>query len=328
MAQQPAAPPEEKQKQKYYNREEEYTSAQRSAVEAVHVGRETLETSVRQGEQLQNAETYADDTEYKLDRATRLLKGMTWSGWLANKFEKLVPPPDYNHHHQQSAEEEEEEGKKTDTPKVYEDVPKVCSAAAQQIQNYHANLQVLEECETEEQRATCKLICDNMYQRASKEVQALQQQLQRDTIENGDAKEFALHLYSDLNALRRCQLKIQRHARGLSTTLNDSSASQNPEREELFQGATKKSVVEQQQQQSSPVNVDASVDSQQEEHLDFMADHLDELGSLASNLNESLQRQFHTLDSLDEKSESMLFKSKMVTRRADRLVQKKVSRLY
>ncbi len=64
---------------------------------------------------------------------------------------------------------------------------------------------------------------------------------------------------------------------------------------------------------------------QQDEHLDFMTVHLDGLGSLANNLGESLERHSNTLDSLDEKSESTLFKSKMVTRRSDRLIQKTVS---
>ena len=81
------------QENESYNREEDYIAARRSAVEAVMVGRETLESAVRQGEQLRNAENLADETEYKLDRATRLLKGMTWSGWLANKFTKDVEPP-------------------------------------------------------------------------------------------------------------------------------------------------------------------------------------------------------------------------------------------
>ena len=68
-----------------YNREEEYERAQRAAIESITVGRNTLETVTRQGEQLENARNLADETEYKLDKANRVLRGMTWSGWLANR---------------------------------------------------------------------------------------------------------------------------------------------------------------------------------------------------------------------------------------------------
>jgi broad-specificity NMP kinase len=62
----------------------------------------------------------------------------------------------------------------------------------------------------------------------------------------------------------------------------------------------------------------------QDDHLDSMARHLDELGSLATNLNASLAHHADTLENLDEKMESNLVKSNAVTRRTDRLIQKKV----
>ena len=43
-----------------FNREEEYRRTQISGTEAIMVGRETLETVVRQGEQLQRAELHTD----------------------------------------------------------------------------------------------------------------------------------------------------------------------------------------------------------------------------------------------------------------------------
>ena len=285
------------QENESYNREEDYIAARRSAVEAVMVGRETLESAVRQGEQLRNAENLADETEYKLDRATRLLKGMTWSGWLANKFTKDVEPPTYK-----------TAGSDPDPwpPKVYESVPESCTSAAQAVQNYHANLQVLETCETGEQKTTCKLICDNMFAQAKKEIGALNE------ADFDDAGTMPSRLQRDLNTLRRRQMKSQRETRGLTL----ASTVEDGEKAALFEGAKTQPV------QESPSSI---ISAQQEDHLDFMAQHLDELGSLASTLNESLGSQSATLDALDEKSESMLFKSNMVTRRTDRLIQKKVS---
>ena len=64
---------------------------------------------------------------------------------------------------------------------------------------------------------------------------------------------------------------------------------------------------------------------QQDAHLDFMAQHLDELGSIALNLNEATENQGAILDNLDTKADNILDKSRMVTRRADRIIQTKVS---
>ena len=75
-----------------YDREEEYRAARRAGVEAVEIGRETLEAATRQGEQLANAEKMADETSYKLDKAGRMLRGMTWSGWVANAFSGDLKP--------------------------------------------------------------------------------------------------------------------------------------------------------------------------------------------------------------------------------------------
>jgi hypothetical protein len=73
---------------------------------------------------------------------------------------------------------------------------------------------------------------------------------------------------------------------------------------------------------SSPQKTAVDIIAQrQEEHLDSMARHLHELGSLASNINLSLEKQGGTLNSLDEKNDSIMFKSKMVTRRTDHLIQ-------
>jgi hypothetical protein len=276
-----------------YDRQEGYLAAQRAGAEAVMIGRETLETVVRQGEQLQNAENLADETEYTLDRATRLLKGMTWSGWLGNKFSRDVEPPEYK----------TEQPDLAGPPKVYsyENAPHSCMAAAQAVQNYNANLQVLVTCETEEQKETCKLICDNMLQQAKMEVTVLHQQ------DLQGAGDFPTRLQKDLKTLRVFQLNSQtpRSTPANATTNGKSS---------LFQGKSESLT-------PSPTDI---VERQQEEHLDAMSRHLGELGSLATNLNVSMSRQSDTLETLDGKSESMLFKSKMVTRRADRLIQKKV----
>ncbi|KAL3944406.1 MAG: hypothetical protein SGBAC_001530 [Bacillariaceae sp.] len=280
-----------------YDRQEEYLSAQRAAVESTLIGRETLEAALRQGEQLQNAEDLAVETEYKLDRATRLLKGMSLGGWIKNKFTADIEPPEYRAH----GDADFIGG----PPRMYDDVPEFCSSAAQSIQNYHCNVDVLEECETDEQRETCKVICNNMHTLAHKELKQL---LLKDG-GNKDARKFASKLQDDLTILR----KRQESAQSLKSTPKSGSQTPTSQRDILFSSASQAS-----NDTKSPI------EEMQDDHLDSMARHLDELGSLATNLNASLAHHADTLESLDDKMESNLVKSNAVTRRTDRLIQKKV----
>lgn len=318
-----------------YDRTEEYLRAQRAAVEAVHIGRETLDAAVRQGEQLDRAEFLAEETEYKLDRATRMLRGMTWPGWWANKFSHDIAPPEFPTEKQQ---QKRDEISSILPPLVYEKVPPHCIAAAQAIQNYQANLQVLEACETLEQRETCQMICDEMYQQAKRYVTALhrlpsQPPVGVDPGSNSDSsfdlpdvrqdtkesREFPSRLGKDLQTLRQRQQGAEGVGPRSPMASKTAPTPQNrDEKQSLFSGkapATSTTAIA-----TGPTG---DVQRQQEDHLDTMSKHLEELGSLATHLNTSLAQHSNTLESLDEKNDSMLFKSKMVTRRTDRLIQKK-----
>ena len=72
----------------------EYMMAQRAASEAIITGRQTIETTMRQSEQLYHCSDMIDRQEYILKKSARILRGMTWSGWIANKFSKDVQVPD------------------------------------------------------------------------------------------------------------------------------------------------------------------------------------------------------------------------------------------
>lgn len=287
-----------------FDRDEEYAMAKRAAVEATTIGRETLETALRQGEQLQNAENLAGETEYKLDRATRLLRGMTWAGWWANKFSSDVEPPEFKMRDSSAVE-----GSDSLPPKVYDNVPEMCISAAQAVQNYHVNLQVLESCETLEQKDTCTGICNNMYQKARQEVIRLQQ--------SQDARNDTLVLNFSAQLGRDLKVLYERYKIADDTTNGDRSvaaSSSSNATAALFAGKC---------EGPKMVSPTHQLEHQQEDHLDFMSKHLNELGSLASNLHTSLAMQADTLASLEEKSDVMLYKSKMVTRRTDTVIQKK-----
>ena len=291
------------------------------------VGRETLEATVRQGEQLQNAESMAEETEYKLDRATRLLRGMTWAGWLANKVTRDVEPPEYKQGNATTFRMQSSHG---GPPTVYDQVPESCQAAAQAVQNYNCNLLVLETCETEEQKETCIMICNNMYNLATKEVALLQLAQQKlNEMQDENETNFVERLVADMKTLRVRQLKSQHHKRGITNSSSErprESGSDSTHRDHaasLMKDAANTAISKPAATPSQ--DPDDLTQIQQEEHLDpAMVYHLSELNQLASNLSRSLVGHTETLESLEDKSDSMLFKSRMNTRRADRLIQKKV----
>lgn len=276
------------------SRQEEYLDAKRAAVEAVEVGRETLAESARQGEQLQNADRLADQTRFALDRSGRVLRGMTWSGWFANLVSQDIKEEDYLH---------VEKNKPTEALCSYEDVPEIGSSAAQAIQNMQANLLVLEACETEEQRQMCVQVCDDMYTRAAKEVSQLHS--------NGDEVSLALvkRFLADLSKLRGRLKACKRRMQSLESST--SAATSTPVKKESAP--------------SPSVQTKDPLLSEQDEHLEFMSQNLGELTNIAHSLHESFATQGRIVDSLDEKSDEILDKSKMVIRRSDRLIQKKVS---
>ena len=279
------------QQQTDEQREEEYLSAKRAAVEAIQVGRTTLEQSELQQEQLERAEALADETQYKLDKAGRILRGMTWSGWVANMFSKDSGPPPETTVAQVNA-------KRRDPPDVYEDnMPTACRPTAQAAQNYHANVKVLEACETNEQRDTCQTICESMYTEAVDQLNLLQA--------NSNLDAYALQFAADIACLRNRQKISQARDRDLLKAQI---------------GNPRVSTKEQSAKEQSPLDRRRA---EQDEHLDFISQSLGELGNIATSINFSVNTTSETVERLDHKSESILEKSRMNTRRADRIIQKR-----
>lgn len=269
--------------------EEDCLNAQRAAVETLHIGRATLEQVHQQGEQLDRAEAIADETQYSLDKAGRILRGMTWSGWLANKFTKDVGPPVTTASRSTS----------NCPPLVYENVPDSCRAVAQAIQNYHANVKVLETCETEEQRETLLLICQSMYDSAKTQIENLEKS-------NASVEGYLVEFKSHLTILHEKEQSVIRSVKQEKICTDSNRA-------ELMGDARNSSTL-------SSTNIHLQL---QEEHLDMITKSLGEIGSISNTLASAIGQQTQTIDSLDGKAESITEKSKMVTRRADRIIQKK-----
>mmetsp|Transcript_15088 Transcript_15088/g.21828 ORF Transcript_15088/g.21828 Transcript_15088/m.21828 type:complete len:660 (+) Transcript_15088:82-2061(+) len=210
---------------------EDYLDAQRAAVEAIEVGRATLEEANRQGEQLSYAEKLADDTKSALEKSSRLLRGMTWSGWVQNMFSKEII--------QRSGSSQIE----------YDEVPPFAQPAAQSIQNYQANLAVLEACETDEQRITCKLVCDDMFRSASQKIEGLSKE-------------------NNPGVIRQLSFDLQR-LRARQNDFIDRC------QETGVKGICQKGGIQQIDSDHSALS------SVQNDHLNFLAGNLDELSTMA-----------------------------------------------
>jgi hypothetical protein len=249
----------------------DYLAAQRAAVEAVEVGRATLQAAGRQGEQLRNADRLADETNYLLERSTRLLKNMTWIGWVQNMLTTETATPI------------------VEKPVDMADVPPFAKRAAQSIQNYQANLTVLESCETQEQRETCLIICNSMYDSAEKELQALKAD------ENNP--KVVEHLSNELTKLYQLQKAVLYQHYNLHKKPREEA--------------------------NSAYGNLAHQTKAQDEHLEIIADNLEELKTMATSLNEEFTFQNKLMSTIEEKGDTLNDKTRSVIRRADRLKQKK-----
>ena len=339
-----------------YDREEEYRRAQQAGSEAVMVGRETLETVVRQGEQLRNADNIADNTVYTVEKANRLLRGMTWSGWLANKFSPPVNPPECrNQNNNDTIEEEFKSSSNSSILKplqtyetVHETVPATCLAASQSVQNYHLNLQVLEDCETGEQKATCRVICDGMYRQAHLKIVDVLKGSKRtnhhhnenesttgsnntndpnsannnddDDDDDDKTKDFGLKLKEDLSYLRQRQLILQQIPSRVVTNISTTTATTVDEKTNLFD---KNAMKNNDTTNQKSLSFTDEVTAQQEEHLNALSKQCRELGFLAGNISISAEQQAEVVDSLNSKNENLHFKMNVMNRRTEQFIKAK-----
>ncbi|EQC36504.1 hypothetical protein SDRG_05956 [Saprolegnia diclina VS20] len=75
---------------------DKYRASLRLNAETVAISREVASALVMQSEQLDQTETALDVTQHVVEQANYVVRGMSWSGWLANKFAKepsLAHPP-------------------------------------------------------------------------------------------------------------------------------------------------------------------------------------------------------------------------------------------
>lgn len=317
-------------KQEYLQKlEEENLQALRASVEAVNISRATLETSLAQGEQLQRCEDIHERNKYIVDKSNRIVRGMTWSGWFMNAFSKDVEPPTSS----KQTEQSEQIGRNTDDSNLssiisQSDVaryPVELRNVAMMIQNYKCNVILLQNSQNHE-FDTCLEICTKLHDsivtknnelkrngyngvkldgRNMQHLRTLEKKLQ-------EVYDFQ---YKTVQARRNNRDGQNRNSFGSSTfpRNNSSKPSSQPKfsSSSLISSTTNKELQDRIERQDN--------------HLNMLASNIEELMHNGNAIGATLESQSQLLDKLDSETDDLHEKTKMVTRRADRLAHRSVS---
>ena len=331
---------------KEHDEADTYLATRRLAAETVEVARATITQASHQTEQLENADRLADHNAYLLDKSARLLRGMTWSGWVANMLSKDVKVEDYvgnngtsssNSRNQSAARMSGKDPSAMMQPPsadAYAHLPPQFQPAAQAVVNYRCNLAVLAQCQTPQQVEACSSTCMELSNAVRKEL--------RKAVGDGGGNGFLdMEEGRDREACEKL-LKDLEEADQVKKRLVVAATAQRPQQQQ-----------QQQQQQSkqggnsngnahnraarAPItphnslavgngtansSATAAKISQQDEHLDALSQNLTELQGIGEALNTTFQHQSGLLDSIHDKTDDLTDKTKVVRRKADRIVHR------
>ena len=304
---------------------EENIAAQRSAAEAIAISRATLEATMGQGEQLQNCEKLQERNKYVVQKSGRMVRGMTWSGWMMNVFSKDVEPP-----MDRAASDAMKQSSSSDDAVSHilgdsdvKDVPEELENPARMLQNYECNVILLEKCQTRQEFNTLLEICKSLNTSARRSLMdregpgrlsgrsfQLLRKLEK-RFEQVEDLQFSTVQKLTEKFQGETQANVQTQRRDDSLRSSSSKPTCNPSKERLWaktNDTTLKHRIE-----------------KQDEHLDILAGNIQELLHNGASIGTSLEQQNRLLEKLDEGTEDLTEQTKMVTRRADRLSHRSVS---
>ena len=308
-----------------------YLATRRLASETVEVARATITQASQQTEQLENADRLADHNAYLLDKSARLLRGMTWSGWVANMFSKDVKVEDYvGNNGNNSSAASSMSGKDTMQPPSadeYAHLPSQFQPAAQAMVNYRCNLAVLAQCQTPQQTEACSSTCMELSNAVRKELRKavggdggnefldMEEGRDREAYEKllkdlEEADQVKKRLVMAANQPQQQQSKLGSIGNGNTHNRAAARAPITPHNSlAVGNGTTSNSTT-------------AAKISQQDEHLDALSQNLTELQGIGEALNTTFQHQSGLLDSIHDKTDDLTDKTKAVRRKADRIVHR------
>lgn len=199
--------------------EQDNLSAQRASHEAISISHATLETTIRQEEQLHHTSNLLQTQKYQIQKSARILRSMTWSGWVGNLFSKDVPPiptnttshvrtrnDDNNNNNHSSSKSND--GPYIPSPKATSNISisqqqllqdlfpsssdNQTNHISQQYQdtislliNYQTHVHLLSNCQSQDELDTCMDVCSSLYRATDEAIR----QCQRDHSMNVKSEE-------------------------------------------------------------------------------------------------------------------------------------------
>ena len=330
--------------------DEEYINAQRAASEAITIGRDTVEISTAQTEQLQRCSDIMDRQKHILDTSSSLIKGMTWSGWFANLFSMRkqinLPKSMIRNGRQKIQERELSTSIDLNLNENYGDncdLKNISSA----LKNYHCHVLLLQQCQTSEQLDVCMEICCSLHQAvnffltASSDIFSdIGKSTHLDKCEL-DKRKMLNDLKSELIETEDLQYTFYSETTSLvsfpfcSTGKNTEQQKQQRLEEKrhdnsIIVAGANRNVIDDSfftpKEGTSNAHVVQTKLMKQNDHLTIISGNLNELQQIGNAIGTSLDEHNEILEIMEETSESLIQQTKMIVRRTDGLSYRLVSR--
>jgi hypothetical protein len=309
--------------------DEENIAALQASAEAISISRVTLETTLAQSEQLQHCEDIHERNKYIVEKSGRIVRGMTWSGWMMNTFSKnSEPPTDKSVSRRADTDGMKEHVDSTTgnsvssvlTESEINDLPQELRNPACMLQNYECNVLLLEKCQNKQEYDTCLEICKKLHSSAKQAISDL---------DGSNAASINGNRLSgrSIQLLRRLGKKIdevydqqygivQRIGHRFQTDIQASEQNRNPnsfanQKANRLWGNTQNSALQQ--------RID-----KQDKHLDALAGSIQELMHNGAAIGATFETQNQLLEKLGTETDDLTEHTKMVSRRADRLSHRSV----
>ena len=305
--------------------DEENIAALQASAEAISISRATLETTLAQSEQLQHCEDIHERNKYIVEKSGRIVRGMTWSGWMMNTFSKNSEPPTDKSSRADRMKEHVDSTTGNSISSVLtkseiDDLPQELQDPACMLQNYECNVLLLEKCQNKQEYDTCLEICKKLHSSAKQAISDLDgsnASLNRNRL-SGRSIQSLRRLGKKIDEVYDQQYGIvQRIGHRFQTDIQASKEGSNPaslanQKTNRLWGNTQDSALQQ--------RID-----KQDKHLDALAGSIQELLHNGAAIGATFESQNQLLEKLGTETDDLTEHTKMVSRRADRLSHRSVS---
>lgn len=295
--------------------QEENIAAQRSAAESIAISRATLEQALCQGEQLENVDKMQERQKYIVEKSGRIVRGMTWSGWMMNVFSKDVSPT-LNKATSDAMKQQSSISREAVSHALVEsdtkDIPPELWNQACMLQNLECNILLLEKCQSKEEFDTLLEICKSLNTAVKNSLVDA-----ADSHRRGSDK-LSTRSYQKLKNLESKFEQVEDLQYTVVRNVTNKFAGKVNARDELFHSNSNSFPSGSAWLKTDDSKIQKRID-EQDEHLNILGKNIQELLHNGASIGTSLDQQNQLLEKLDAGADDIKERTKMVTRRADRL---------